>query len=428
MKGTVSYKPNPGQQRLNKILRDDNITRVLATSGARSGKTFEYVRTIFSRAIHAPGSRHAMIRKYFGEAKKFIWLDTMPKVLKLCYPDLLGHIKEDNSNYFYKFPEGSEIWIGGLDDKERADKILGGEYNTLYFNECSEIAWSSVVTALTRLAMKIPKKDGSQLINKAFFDENPPLKSHWSYKLFIEKKDPITNDGIKNKDKHAHIKLHPEDNIENLPDGYIEDTLRNLTGNARLRFYEGKFQDEVVGALWNEIIINKHRVTEYPRLRRIIVAVDPAITANTDSNETGIIIAGLGFNEQYYVLGDMSGIYTPNEWGGRAVLAFDKWKADKIIGEVNQGGDMVKAIIKNIRGAISFGSVRATRGKITRAEPISSLYDDGLIHHVGTFPDLEYQMCTYTGKEASPDRMDALVWGLTELSTNKTSQPKWRTV
>ena len=231
MKEIASYKANPGQQRLNNLLRNDEITRILAISGARSGKTFEFIRTIVSRAIHAPGSRHAIIRKHFGEAKKFIWLDTLPKVIRLCYPQLNGYIKEDKSNYFYELPEGSQIWIGGLDDKERADKILGGEYNTIYFNECSGISYSSVVTAMTRLAMKSYKKDGSELVNKAFFDENPTLKNHWSYKLFIDKKDPITNIHLKNASKYAHIKLHPEDNIENLPEGYIEETLKTLSGN-----------------------------------------------------------------------------------------------------------------------------------------------------------------------------------------------------
>lgn len=352
----------------------------------------------------------------------------MPKVLRLCYPQLIGYVKEDKSNYFYKLPNNSEIWIGGLDDKERADKILGGEYNTIYFNECSEIAYDSIVTALTRLAKKSVKDNGNELVNKAYFDENPPLKSHWSYKMFYEHKDPITNIEIENKNKYASIKLHPEDNIENLPKGYIDETLKTLTGNAKKRFYEGEFQEAIAGALWDEDIINRHRVIEHPRLKRIVIPIDPAVTANTDSNETGIVPVGLGNDGHYYVLGDMSGIFTPNEWGSRAVLAFDKWKADAIIGEVNQGGDMVKAIVQNIRRNISFKSVRATRGKYTRAEPIASLYEDGLVHHVGSFPDLEYQMVTYTGSEKSPDRMDALVWGLTELSANITGQPKWRTV
>ena len=415
MRETPSYKRNPGQEKLNKILRLDDIIRILAISGARSGKTFEFIRALISRSIHAAESRHAIIRRHFSEAKKFIWLDTLPKVIKLCYPQLIGKIRENKSDFYYKFPNDSEIWIGGLDDKERSDKILGGEYNTIYFNEVSEISYSSIEIALTRLAMKTYKNDGKLLVNKAYFDENPPLRSHWSHKVWYEHLDPVTRDSIKNPGKYKHIRLHPSDNIENLPAEYIE-SLKNLTGAARKRFYEGIFQDEIQGALWNENMINKYRVVNYPDLQRIVIPIDPAITSNEDSNETGIVPVGLGTDGHIYVLGDLSGVYTPNEWGSTSILAYDKWQADAIVGEVNQGGDMVEAIVHNIRNEVNFKEVRATRGKITRAEPVAALYERGLVHHVGSFVDLEYQLCTYTGKEKSPDRLDSLVWGITELT------------
>lgn len=424
MKEIQTYKKNPGQKRLNVVLKDDSITRVLAISGARSGKTFEFVRTLVARAIHGPGSRHAMIRKHFSEAKKYLWLDTLPKVIKLCYPEFKAAIKPNYSDYFYKFDNGSEIWIGGLDNKERADKILGGEFNTIYFNEVSEISYASIIVALTRLAMKVVKNNGEEMVNKAFFDENPPIRTHWSHRLFIENVDPITRVEIKTKNKYSSVHLMPEDNFDNLPKDYIDD-LSNLTGASRQRFYEGVFQSEVIGALWTEDIINKHRVKIHPVLVRIVIPIDPAITKTEVSDETGIVPLGIGTDGHIYVLDDLSGIYSPNEWANRAVSAYDKWQADAMVGEINQGGDMVATIVQNIRPDIGFIEVRATRGKYTRAEPVSLLYARGLVHHVGQFIDLEYQMVTFTGdNEASPDRMDALVWGISSLmaleETNKT--------
>jgi PBSX family phage terminase large subunit len=414
------YKANPGQNRMQSVLTNDSKTRVFAYSGARSGKTFEFVKTIFQRALVSDKSRHVIIRKHFAQAKKFIWMDTIPSVIDLRFPELKDQIRYDKSDYFVKFPNDSEIWIGGLDDKERADKILGGEYNTIYFNEVSEISYSSIKTALTRLAKKNKKFDGRELVNKAFFDENPPSRSHWSYKLFFEHIDPETRIEIQNKENQSVLHLKPSDNAENLPQQYL-DELASMTGAARKRFWEGLFQDEVQGALWTEDLINKLRVKNQPELKRIVISVDPAVTSTEKSDETGILIIAEGFDEHYYLLDDISGIYSPNGWGNKIVLAFDKWKADRIVAEVNQGGDMVYSILRNIRPGISYKEVRATKGKMLRAEPIASLYEQGLVHHVGAFTDLEYEMTNYTGdkSEESPNRLDSLVWGLTELSGQK---------
>lgn len=420
------YKPNPGQQRMQDALTDDSKTRVFAYSGARSGKTFEFVRTVLLRGLVADKSRHVIIRKHFAQAKKFIWMDTIPAVVELCFPEIKKQITYDKSDYYIKLPNDSEIWIGGLDDKERADKILGGEYNTIYFNEVSEISYASIKTALTRLAKKNAKYDDRPLVNKAFFDENPPSRNHWSYKLFFEHIDPETRIEIPNKQNQAVLHLKPSDNADNLPQQYL-DELANMTGAARKRFWEGLFQDEVQGALWDESTINKLRVKAHPKLKRIVVAIDPAVTSTEKSDETGIMIMGKGFNDEFYVLDDLSGIYTPNGWGSKAILAYDRHEADRIVGEVNQGGDMVQANLNNIRPGISYKAVRASKGKMLRAEPIASLYEQGLVHHVGAFTDLEYEMTNYTGdkSEESPNRLDALVWGLTELSIGKKQVKVW---
>ena len=176
--------------------------------------------------------------------------------------------------------------------------------------------------------------------------------------------------------------------------------------------------------MWNDAMISTFRVESAPAsLERVVVGVDPAVTSADMSDETGIIVAGvkrIQGEKHYYVLADRSLRSSPNAWAGAAVNAFHEFEADRLVAEVNNGGDLVENLVQGAAGKrIPYRAVRASRGKITRAEPIAALYERGLVHHVGTFPVLEDQMRNYCGKdtEKSPDRMDALVWALTELSS-----------
>lgn len=180
------------------------------------------------------------------------------------------------------------------------------------------------------------------------------------------------------------------------------------------------------GALWKPALIDEARLHEDKDLQQIIVAVDPAVTANANSDETGIVVVGKDYNNHFYVLEDLSGRHPPDKWGKIAINAFYEWEADRIVAEVNNGGDLVERLIRNIDNNISYRSVRATRGKILRAEPIAALYEQRRVHHMDVFSELESQMCSYTGDtNSSPDRLDALVWGLTELSKSK-GEVNWR--
>jgi predicted phage terminase large subunit-like protein len=190
----------------------------------------------------------------------------------------------------------------------------------------------------------------------------------------------------------------------------------------------GELLEDNPGALWNLTMIDNHRVKEAPQMRRIVVAIDPPASSKTkstekkgdnvrESDEAGIIVAGIGIDGHGYVLADHSSIAKPEEWGRAAVKAYNDHEADRIIAETNQGGEMVEFVIRAIDKNVSYKAVHASKGKIVRAEPISALYEQGRIHHVGSFPALEDQMCDYnplTSKD-SPDRMDAMVWAFTEL-------------
>ena len=177
------------------------------------------------------------------------------------------------------------------------------------------------------------------------------------------------------------------------------------------------------GALWSDELIQDVRVPEHPALQRIVVAIDPAASNKADSDETGIVVAGRGIDGHGYVLSDRSGKYTPNGWGEKACFLYEKYEADRVIGEVNNGGDMVESTLRTVNDLVSYKEVRATRGKEVRAEPIQSLYEQKKVHHVGSFDELEDQMTTWDPASGdSPDRVDALVWALTELMLGKQTE------
>lgn len=376
----------------------------LLYGGARSGKTFIIIFLILYRATKTK-SRHAILRYRFSHVKQSIVYDTIPKILAL----LNITYTLNKTDWFITLPNGSEIWFGGLDDKERTDKILGNEYSTIFLNEASQISYDSYLTVITRLAEKALR------VNRIIIDENPPSKAHWTYKLFVQGIEPISRTEI-DDNLYGCLKLNPEDNEENIAADYL-DILRALPLAKRRRFLLGNFSDVVEGALWTEVLINKMRVVSPPSMSKVVVAVDPAITVNADSDETGIVVVGLGVDGRGYLLNDSSGFYTPKEWGDKCCELYTKYDADFVVGEKNQGGDMVKYTIETSNSRVPVKLVHASKGKIVRAEPISVLYENDKVSHVGVYPDLEEEMTTYTGAtgEVSPNRLDALVWGFSEL-------------
>lgn len=394
--------------------------------GSRSGKTFLLVRAVCTRAIKAPKSRHAILRFRFNAVKNSIVFDTFPKVMQLCFPGVKYSINK--SDWFATFENGSEIWFAGLDDKERTEKILGMEFVTLYPNECSQIPYGSIETAITRLAQKaeqqaigdIPEKP---LKPRVYYDCNPPSKAHWTYKIFVEKRHPDTKEALKNPDDYASMRINPRDNTANLAEGYLE-TLAAMSARARRRFLDGEFADANPNQLFQEEHIDRWRVTDgkTPDLVRVVVAVDPSgagDTDNADNDAIGIVVAGLGTDGNAYLLQDLTVKAGPATWGKVATDAYDRHKADAVVGETNFGGAMVKHVIDTCRPRTNFVMVTASRGKAQRAEPFSALYEQGKVRHVGYLHDLEDELAAfsthgYIGAH-SPNRADAAIWALAEL-------------
>lgn len=404
-----SYTP---MQKKALALLASGAHHIMLFGGSRSGKSFLLTAALIARALRAPGSRHAVIRKYCAAARTAIGMDTLPAVLHRRFANRVK-CRFNKAENFFRFSNGSEIWLIGLDDGERADKILGKEFATIYFNECSELDYSSVQVALTRLAQNSPP-----LVNKAYYDCNPPGKSHWCYKVFIGKCDPSGGKSFAVPDDYASMQMNPAGNRENLPDSYIENTLENLPERQRRRFLDGEWLDECEGALWHCGMIGPYRVTELPELEKIVIGVDPAVTSGKNGDMTGIIAAGTGFDGRYYVLADRSIKGTPVQWIRCVTELYRELSADLAVVEVNNGGELISALFSGEGGNVRVKSVRAYKDKYSRAEPVAALYEKGVVSHAGVFPELENQMCSFKpGSNSSPDRMDALVWALSELAS-----------
>jgi len=390
----------------------------LVYGGSRSGKTFLTIYVIVTRMLKAPGSRHVVFRNDGIDAKQSIGNETLPAVLALAYPGLV--LKWHDKDGYYEAPNGSQLWLAGLKDKARLDKVLGKEFASIYLNEASQITLEAFSVVQTRLAQSVIQENGKRLPLRMYVDLNPTVAAHWTYQIWANGIHPDGNFPIKDHaTQYRSMVMNPTDNAENLPADYLE-ALANLPERMRRRFYDGAYTADDDNALWRRGWIKRDSLSQYGR---IVVSLDPATTSKIGSDETGIIVAGLGGDQRGYVLADESGKFRPEEWARRAISLYDTFSADCIVAEVNQGGDMVEALIQaEARGrTIPVRKVTATRAKHIRAEPIAALYEQGKVKHAQEFPQLEDQLCAFTidfdraAQGYSPDRVDALVWAMTDL-------------
>jgi phage terminase large subunit len=263
--------------------------------------------------------------------------------------------------------------------------------------------------------------------NRVIIILNPCHTSHWIYKRFFER--PKIKDcfnGVVGNVTYIHTDYR--DNLDNLDQSFL-DRIEEIRVNNPIKYQHqilGGWLRDVDGSLWKQKLIDKWRVYELPEMARIVIAIDPAVTSNKKSDETGIVVAGLGVNNRAYILEDLSGKMTPNDWAKTAIVAYRKYKADRIIGETNNGGDLIETVLRNLDPALPYKSVTASRGKVTRAEPIVALYEKGVVSHNGYLSELEAQMVTWTkDSDWSPDRIDALVWAVTELLIGYVDDNYW---
>jgi hypothetical protein len=390
--------------------------------GSRSGKSLLLVAAIVHRALKVPGSRHVIFRHRFNHVVSSIGMDTLPTVMAKRFPDIWHRV--DRTRWVVTFKGGSELWLAGLDDKERTEKILGQEYSTLFFNECSQISYESVLMARTRLAQK------TVLVNRAYYDMNPAGSRHWTSLVFIHKKDPASRPmgaPLANSDNYAALQMNPYGNRENLSPDYIAE-LEAQPERQRRRFLLGEPTAELDNALWKPEFFRPvagDPVALAEECDRVVVAVDPSGASGAEdkrSDEIGIVVVGRRRNEKnrYVVLADCTMRGSPQQWARTTVTTFHRFKADKVVAEKNFGGALVAHTIRTEDPNVPVKEVTASRGKAVRADPIAALYEQGRVEHVKGLGDLEDQACNMSAAgyhgERSPDRVDALVWGLSELS------------
>lgn len=280
----MSYKRTDKQERAFELLGSP-ATDIFLYGGSRSGKSFAFMEALIARSLKTK-SRHCVLRQHFNHVRQSIWHETLPKVLDVCYPGLKTHLKFNRSDWFVEFPNGSEIWVGGLDDKERTEKILGKEYSTIFFNEISQLNYNSIGIAKTRLAER------NSLVKKAYYDANPPAKTHWSYKYFILKQDPITDQT--HSIKIASLLMNPGDNRENIDEEYIEGILSNLPPAQRKRFLDGEFTDDDEAIFLSSWLRPSESLDV--EFAAKFTAVDPAIGEGEENDETAIITCGIDYD------------------------------------------------------------------------------------------------------------------------------------
>lgn len=425
----TGFRLNPGQLAANGLLAGA-ARHILLRGGSRSGKTFLLLRAMVIRALKAEGSRHGVFRYRLVALRASILLDTFPKVMRLCFPGVPYRL--DRQDNLVRFPNGSSIFFGGLDDAQRTEKILGLEFATVFLNEASQISYGARNVLLTRLAQRC----GLEV--REYIDANPPATDHWLYALFEAGVDPKSGEALADRLLYATMILNPDSNRENLSAHYLSQ-LEALPERERRRFLLGEYQAVVDGALWRiEMFRRRPVISAGTRedvarsMRRIVVAVDPSGASGPEdvrSDEIGIVVCGVDAEGNGHVLEDASLRDGPAAWAARALKAFDEWRAERIVAERNFGGALVEATIRSVRAAAPVRSVVAARGKSARAEPVAALYEMGKVFHHGRFEVLEDQLCRFSAQgyrgAKSPDRADAMVWGVSTLMLEPGGEARW---
>lgn len=237
----MSFSKNSAQKKATEIISKSNAVNIMLFGGARASKTFLAVYIIIVRACLAPKSNHIIVRNTFNSVKNSIWMETLPKVLSLAFPDL--PIRLDKTNYRAILPNESTIRVGGLDDGDKLERLLGLEFSSILVEECNQVPWVAVQKLKTRLAEK------NNLVKKTFYTQNPTKTSSAYYQAFEQKINPIDNEALSDEESgdYLSIKMNPRDNIENIDPTFLK-MLEKLPKKERLRFLEGEYDKENSGA------------------------------------------------------------------------------------------------------------------------------------------------------------------------------------
>jgi phage terminase large subunit-like protein len=373
----------------------------LVLAGRGFGKTRMGAEWVRKMAKEYPGCRIAMVAETATDARK-VMIEGDSGILAISPPDFMPEYSPANRQLTW--PNGS---IAITYNATEPDQLRGPQHHFAWADELAK--WEKMVDSWDQLQFGLR------------------LGAH-PRRIVTTTPRPLPLIRQLVADPTVHVtKGRTLDNSANLPDSFLK-TIEEKYGGTRLGRQEldGEILDDIPGALWQRAMIDQCRVRDIPDdMIKVVVAVDPATSNEERSDENGIVVVGIARDKdgyaRGYVLEDASHKGTPEEWAKTAVRMYRKWQADRIVAEKNQGGLMVETVIKTVDRAVPVKLVHASRGKVVRAEPISALYEQGRVHHVGRFDELEDQMCLFSidnvrnSSTGSPDRVDALVWGLTEV-------------
>ena len=376
-----------------------------AKGGRASGKSHLFAHMMISRMLIDPNLKCICIReiqKSLEFSSKQILVD---KINAMGY----AHFFDIQQNRIKRIGGEGVVTFQGMQDHTA---------ETVKSMEGFKVAWVEEAQSLSQRSL--------DLLDPTIRAENAEVWFSWN----PYKEDDPVEQLFKNNENAVLVHANYKDNP------FLNDATREMAERQRLNnvqkynhIWLGDYIKEVEGALWNADLIEANRVDDddIPELSRIVVAIDPAVTGGKNSDETGIVVAGrAAHGQKYYVLEDATLRGSPDQWITRAIAKYHQYEADRIVAEVNQGGDMVQKLILDSDRSVAYRAVRATRGKMLRAEPIAALYEREQVFHAGRFPELEEQMIFYNGSgNVSPDRLDALVWAITELSQSS-GQAVWR--
>jgi predicted phage terminase large subunit-like protein len=357
----------------------------LFTGGVGSGKTFAGALATLRMPAGSRGMVVAPTYPMLKDASLKVWREMGDAVT----------VNLNRSEMTARLIDGTEVLFRSAD---KPDRLRGANLGWVWIDEgayCKKETWD-VLLGRVRL------KPGRVWVTTT------PRGENWLYDVF----------GPDNRTEDHYLVRAATTENPYLPQHYIDSLRQRYTEQQRLQEMEGEFVT-LQGAIFRASWIDEGRVPEAPEsLARVVIGVDPAGTHRPDSDETGIVVCAKARDGAAYVLEDASGRYSPPEWARAVRRLWDTYSADKVVAERNYGGDMVESTLQAYGGEMGVETVSATRGKVIRAEPLAAPYERGDVHHVGVYADLERQMTTYDPQDrsaASPDRMDALVWALTEL-------------
>lgn len=365
----------------------------LILAGRGFGKTRTGAETIRQWVASGQCKRIALISETISDVRS-VMVEGISGILNISPDDERPKFYPSQNKLVW--PNGAEAYLFSAD---RYDSLRGPQFDGAWIDEFAKFRY--------------PQETWDQLSFSLRLGENPQVVITTTPRAIEIIQDMVDDPDV------VVTRGSTFDNSTNLSPKFIQSIKKRYDG-TRLGAQElyGEILNQADGALWTHEQLDGLKTKKLPEMQRIVIAIDPAMTNHSESDETGIVAVGIGHDNRAYVLEDLSGRLPPGEWARRAVDCYHRLKADRIVAEVNKGGDLVEGVIRSLDPTISFKSVRATRGKYTRAEPVAALYEQGKVSHINHgLEKLENQMCTYVAgiSTKSPDRLDALVWAVTEL-------------